>query len=242
MNEKLQNALEHMNKEHIDSIKNLVKFHKNVDAKEAKLTHLDYEKITINYDGNEFSINYDNKANDETLHYEIINLCTKAKPKEDGSKLNEEIKNYMHSFKSVVIASGDENGFISSYAPIIFNGDEIFIFISEVAEHYTTISKNPNIEIMFLQDEKEAKTVFARIRLRYQVKATILPREERFEELFSILKQRFSEASVFAAMKDFHFVKLSIKSGRYVKGFGAAFSIDEHNNASAIRIEKPHKV
>ncbi|WP_267523251.1 pyridoxamine 5'-phosphate oxidase family protein [Campylobacter sp. MG1] len=156
-----------------------------------------------------------------------------------------DIDTFKKSFKSVVIASIDNNGnAISSYAPIIFDGNDMYIFISEVVEHFNALKFNPNkVEIMFLQDESKAKTIFARIRLRYKVNAKILNRDDDFNRLFSLLKEQQNDENIdiFYNMQDFHFVKLIIKSGRFVKGFGMAYDIDENNKTHLANINSPHK-
>lgn len=242
---KLENALKHMNEEHKESLFNLVKFHKGVTPKEVELVHIDYDGMKIKYDNEFLELKYSEKANEKTLHFAVVELCTKAKP-QGNSKLDDEIDEYKRKFKSVIISSVDSNGnAISSYAPIIFDNDDMYVFISEVAEHFKALQTNPSkAEIMFLQDEKEAKTIFARIRLRYKVTATILDRNNDFDRLFKLLKEQHTNEHVdmFYGIKDFHFVKLSPKNGRFVKGFGAAYEIDENGKAAAIRIEKPHKM
>lgn len=244
MSSNLDHALKHMNEDHKDSLFNLVKFHKGVTPKEVELVHIDYDGMKIKYDDEFLELKYSERADEKTLHFAVIELCKKAKPAED--KLDKQIDEYKRSFKSVIIASVDSNGnAISSYAPIIFDNDDMYVFISEVAEHYHALKANPDkAEIMFLQDEKEAKTIFARIRLRYKVTATILDRDNDFDRLFALMKEQHKNEHVdmFYGIKDFHFVKLSPKNGRFVKGFGAAYEIDENGKAAAVRIEKPHKM
>lgn len=241
----LENALKHMSDCHKDSIYDLVKFHKGVDAKEVELINIDYEGLKIKYDNEYLELKYSEKADEKTLHFAVMKLCTKAKANNFNDKLDLEIDNFKRSFKSVVISSIDENdNAISSYAPIIFDNNDMYIFISEVAEHFNALKTNPNkAEIMFLQDESKAKTIFARIRLRYKVSAKILDRDDDFDRLFTLLKEQQSEENVdiFYGIKDFHFVKLSPKGGRFVKGFGAAYEIDNNGKAKTIRIEKSHK-
>lgn len=151
-----------------------------------------------------------------------------------------ELQEFIKTFKSVNISSlSIDNKVLCSYAPIIFKNNEMFILISEVAKHFANIKNNPNnVEIMFLEDECKAASIFARKRLSYQVNATIV--DDRKEELFEALKEiHGNEVEVFKTMLDFHFIKLEIKSGRFVKGFGKAYDIDTFNNLSLVNT--PHK-
>lgn len=242
----LEHALKHMNKDHKDSLCNLVKFHKGIETQDVELVELTYEGMKIRFNNEYLDLKYDEKADDKSLEYAVVNLCMKAKAPARAEDLAKEIDEFKRSFSSVIIASVDsKNNAISSYAPVIFDDNDIYIFISEVSEHYHSIKANPDkVEIMFIEDESKAKSVFVRIRLRYKVNAEILNRDQDFDRLFKLLKKQNPKTHVdmFYGVKDFHFVKLEVKKGRFVKGFGAAYEIDANQNINAVRINKPHKI
>lgn len=246
MSKNLEYALKHMNNDHKNSLINLVKFHKGIDTQDVELVELTYEGIKIRFNNEFLELKYDEKADENSLEYAVVNLCMKAKAPAKSEDLIKEITEFKHSFNSVLIASVDsKNNAIASYAPVIFDNDDIYVFISEVGEHYHSIKANPeSVEIMFLQDESKAQSVFARVRLRYKVKASILSRDDDFDRLFKLLKKQNPKTHVdmFYGIKDFHFVKFEIKKGRFVKGFGAAYEIDKDQNVNAVRINKPHKI
>lgn len=97
-----------------------------------------------------------------------------------------------------------------------------------MAEHFEAIRSNSDqISIMFLEDESSASSIFARKRASFRVKAIF---EDEFrDELFDKFKAKFKDEPVLEMIKnmlDFHIIKLEVMSGKFVKGFGMAYSTD----------------
>ena len=115
-----------------------------------------------------------------------------------------------------------------------------------MSEHFENIKANPdNIETMFLEDESKAASVILRKRLRYRTKASfyrawggILNRiYDEFE------RQTGGEGGIktIRKMLDFHLVKLEFGKGRFVKGFGAAYDIENGTIKQVGAKSNPHK-
>ncbi|CUU77337.1 pyridoxamine 5'-phosphate oxidase [Campylobacter hyointestinalis subsp. hyointestinalis] len=142
--------------------------------------------------------------------------------------IQNEMEFFINSFKSLFIASFSSHP-VASYAPFIKENDSFYICISSVAEHFEAIRSNSDqISIMFLEDESSASTVFARKRASFRVKATFFENEPR-DELFDKFQAKFKDEPVLEIIKnmlDFHIVKLDVLEGRFVKGFGKAYSTD----------------
>lgn len=161
-------------------------------------------------------------------------------------KIKSEILEFRDSFGSVMIASVDkENQAIASYAPLLKYEGRYFIYISEIAKHYHSIKANPErIEVLFLEDECKAKSVIARKRLKYQANAEFRKRDEEFEKIFDSFEAQNPQAiglDTIRAMQDFHLIELHFKKGRYVKGFGGAYDIDEKGEVRFAMGNNPHK-
>lgn len=131
--------------------------------------------------------------------------------------------------KSLMISSLTEEGnpFIS-YAPFVKVDEKIYIYISKAAEHYYNICKNPDISIMLIEDEQDAKTVFARCRVSFDAVAT------KLEEVPSKVWEAFEEiqgSELLQVLKtlDFDMFELELFQGRLVKGFGKAYDIHFEN-------------
>ena len=164
-------------------------------------------------------------------------------------KIKEEIKAYEKGFKSLCIASLDAKGnVLCTYAPFIKEKGCYFALLSEVADHFHAIEANPkNIEVMLIEDESKAGSVFARLRLRYRVEASLINREKpEFDELYERFSAHIKENQItkmLHGIKDFMFFKLTPLEGRFVKGFGAAYDIKikgEDIELLPARPVKPH--
>lgn len=114
-----------------------------------------------------------------------------------------------------------------SYAPYIMKASDIYIYISQTANHYQNLMDNPACAIMIIEDEHEAKTIFARQRVSFIADATHVKEDE---EVYQWFKEIQDEKMVERLRQmDFSFFKLTIKKGRLVKGFGQASDIIYEN-------------
>lgn len=148
----------------------------------------------------------------------------------DKEELKKEIETFVNSFKSVVLGTVSENQEIDvTYAPYLNYEGENYIYISEIGDHYSNLKNNKQkFEVMFLQDESQSVSVLARKRVRYNVTAEFLERNENFENILDIFEEKIGrEMKIVRNMKDFHLVKLNILDGRYVKGFGQAYILKD---------------
>lgn len=123
-----------------------------------------------------------------------------------------------------------ENTPAISYAPYIMQDNNIYIYISQTAEHYHNLINNPACALMIIEDENQSKTVFARQRVSFIAQATLV---EDDEEVYEWFKAGQDEKMVERLRTmDFSFFKLTLKKGRLVKGFGQAFDITYTNGVS----------
>lgn len=243
-----ETIINHMNKEHKDSLIALCKKFGNVgDIKEIYLKSVDLSGLDIIYDGNDLRVEFPNKTTNDNLKNAIISLCQSAQNTYDFKAINNDIKEFIASCGSINIASINKDGnVIISYAPFIESDGSYYIYISEVADHFASISANPsNIEIMFIQDESKASSVILRIRLKYRAKATFIKRDsEEFNVALDAFENKNSGAggiNMIRNMADFHLVKLDFYEGRFVKGFGQAYDINNGVISFAGSNGNPHK-
>lgn len=231
-----ESIISHMNDHHQSNLIDLCKkFGAVKDPKGVRLVGVDFEGLDIAYNDKEnLRIEFPKKANEETLKDAIIELCMSAKTKKDLSGVAREAKEFMLSFNSVSLATlSADKEVVCSYAPFVNTPWGNYIYISEVSEHFNNIRENPNnIEIMFLEDESKAASVILRKRLRYKVKASFIERGEVFDKIYDEFeKQTGGEGGIktIRNMLDFHLVKLEFQKGRFVKGFGQAYDIENEN-------------
>ena len=131
----------------------------------------------------------------------------------------------IQSKKSLLISSLNKEGLPEiSYAPFVMINDEIYVYLSKAANHYYNLSDNKKCSVMVIEDESEAKVIFARQRVSFECESTKLANID--EDVFN----KFSEIhgdSMMMALKnlDFDMFKLTLKKGRLVQGFGKAYDV-----------------
>jgi heme iron utilization protein len=116
-----------------------------------------------------------------------------------------------------------------SYAPFVRDHAGLFyIYVSEMAFHTTNLLNNPQASILFIRPESESRNLFARERamLSCSVKE-IIPDDEIYTYRIQALQDKFGEVvSLLRSLPDFHLFALRPESGRYIVGFGRAFTVN----------------
>lgn len=145
-----------------------------------------------------------------------------------GLKLVKEINDFLRSHKSLMLSTLDKDNLpCSSYAPFITFQNNLYIFISQLAQHTIALLANPVASVMLIEDESSCSDIFARTRLSYRVDSTQIPRDdELWAEVIEQMTQTLGERmSVLSQLGDFVLFRLTPISGRYVKGFGKAYEL-----------------
>jgi putative heme iron utilization protein len=116
----------------------------------------------------------------------------------------------------------------ASYAPYTYVDGHYYIFVSELASHTQNILHDPNVSLMLIESEADARNPFARKRFSAQCLATEISREaDSYVPLLDQLEQRFgSTIGMLRTLPDFHLFELQAQQGRLVVGFGKAFELD----------------
>ncbi|MGX9460375.1 heme utilization protein HutZ [Shewanella sp. A14] len=151
---------------------------------------------------------------------------------ETDQRLREKLLPEIEAFKAqrttLQLATQDANGIPNaSYAPFALADDGFYILVSELARHGTNLKASSRLSVMLIEDESEAKSVFARKRLTFDATAEIVDRNSvTFSKGVSVLSSRFGDmVDNLASLTDFNLFKLTPHHGLYVKGFGQAFSL-----------------
>lgn len=135
------------------------------------------------------------------------------------------MENLMQNQKSLIISSLNSNNLPeTSYAPFVMVDNNIYVYLSKAANHYYNLRDNKNCSVMIIEDERDSKTIFARERLTFEGEALKL---ENVEECVFDKFDEVHGGSIMSVLKDMDFdmFKITLKKGRYVKGFGKAFDI-----------------
>lgn len=145
-------------------------------------------------------------------------------------RLNNEIIDFIQQKRSLMLSSLCEDGKpYASYAPFAIGDECLYVLLSDIAIHGLNLKANPRAAVLIVQDESEAQELFARIRVNYSVEAKHIPyQSEGWDSGLSILIERHGERiNKLSEMTDFNLFKLAPMGGRYVKGFGKAYTIAE---------------
>ncbi len=114
-----------------------------------------------------------------------------------------------------------------SYSPYLRDGQDLYVFISELAAHTQNLMANPQAGVMFIADESVSQNLFARERLIYQCRSEVVEQSALKGVLLNQMQAKFGNImKMLRSLPDFHLLRLQPYRGRYVVGFGKAFDID----------------
>lgn len=146
--------------------------------------------------------------------------------------------------QTLIIASVDSDGNpLASYSPFVILNGFYYILISDVAKHAANLRQRGKANVMLIEDEAQARYIYARERLGFNVIVEEVTAEsEEFVTGVQALGQRFGEiVSELSAMKDFNLFRLTPSQGVYVKGFGQAFVISDNELVDPVHLTQNHQ-
>lgn len=133
--------------------------------------------------------------------------------------------------KNLVLGLTDNQGrpFIS-YAPFVKKDGKLYIYISQIADHYTYMENNEYVDAFLIADESETNNKFGTERVRWLCTSQNIGNEGH-EDIFELFNQDHG-ASMMNLLRglDFSLFELTPLEGRYVVGFGLAFDLDLEAN------------
>ena len=140
-------------------------------------------------------------------------------------KLNE----LLEVFQSTVLGTQSDNGYpFSSYAPFYYDGEVVYVFLSNIATHAQNMQERPKASAFFVEDEVKSDNLFARRRISLQCDVEIISRDDaRYEEVMPKFQARFEgdTLGVLMGMLDFNLYALTPIYGEATFGFGEAYNI-----------------
>lgn len=144
-------------------------------------------------------------------------------------QLGAEAREFRDQYKTLLLSTASTDGYPdSSYAPYVSdNAGNLYIFVSELAQHTRNLMTNSRAGVLFIDDEKNSRNLFARKRISLYCTATEIPRESA-EGNAILAKMQESLGKTIALLQqlpDFHLFKLGFDSGSYIRGFGEAYSL-----------------
>jgi len=144
-------------------------------------------------------------------------------------------KELMASQQTLLLSTASAGGVPdNSYAPFVRDEAGVFyIYVSEMACHTVNLLNNPQASILFIRPESESANLFARERVVLSCSVTEIIRDSAiYADRIQALQDKFGEVvSVLSSLSDFHLFALRPENGRYVIGFGRAFSINMNDGS-----------
>ena len=165
--------------------------------------------------------------------------------KDPVQNIAQEAREFMQGFQSLTLATSNAQGKPeASYAPFVQIGHKFYVYVSELAVHCANLQQSPRCSAMFIENEEQAKTVFARRRFTLQCSAQEIARElPLFEAAMDAFRSKFGKfIDMIAPLTDFHLIELSPSMGSYVSGFAKAYHlVGEDLGTVAHRNEQGHQ-
>ncbi len=146
----------------------------------------------------------------------------------DQAKIDE-AKTFIASFSSLVLSTVDESSRPhGSYAPYISNQGKLYVYVSGLARHAETL-KQGYASVLFVEDESNAKSLFARTRLTMDCEVErISPQKANHRPLLDQFEaERGATIKMLRSLPDFVLFELQPQRARFVTGFGAAFDLSD---------------
>jgi len=146
----------------------------------------------------------------------------------DLEKVTADFREFARQFGSVQLATASDEGQPeASYAPFVRQGRDFYVYVSELSRHTRNLAENPRASLLLIENESDARHLFARRRLSYQCDAEEVPRvSERFDATLDQMHQQFGDIiGVLRNLNDFHLYRLRPYTGTFVAGFALAFEL-----------------
>lgn len=136
---------------------------------------------------------------------------------------------FVEGFKSLMLATTDAQGLPNaSYAPFVRDEQGCFyILTSRLSAHTRNLLAVPRAALLLVEDESRAPQIFARKRASYHCAVEILDTNDAaYAPMIERMRTRHGEiVDVLTGLPDFILFRLRPESGRFVIGFGRAFTL-----------------
>lgn len=135
---------------------------------------------------------------------------------------------FRNSQQSLQIATISVEGLPeASYAPFVWFEDACYLFLSQLARHTQNLNSNAAIGLLLIEDEAAAANQFARRRIIFQGKSSIVARHvELYQTVMQQFRNRFGHfIDTIEPLQDFQLFKVVPLSGRFIRGFAQAFEL-----------------
>jgi putative heme iron utilization protein len=146
----------------------------------------------------------------------------------DDVSIRDAYQNLREGFDTVLLATvGKEGVPDASYAPYVIIKSRYYVYVSELASHTGNMLITGKAGLLFIENERDAKSLFARRRLASRADVVEISRSGvEFDQILEAFADKFGAIiNSLRDMQDFRLMQLTPSSGRFVSGFGQAYDI-----------------
>ena len=150
----------------------------------------------------------------------------------DLDQIAVECRSFITQFQSLQLATVSPEGVPeASYAPYVQFGRDYYVYVSELSRHTRNLASVPRASVLFIENEVDAKHLFARRRLTFSCRCEEISREsEHFEHMLNTFEEKFGDfMAMLRNLEDFHLFRVTPEQGTYVAGFARAFELIGEN-------------
>jgi putative heme iron utilization protein len=148
----------------------------------------------------------------------------------DLDAIYEELQRFRAGFSTLSMATcGPDGEPDASYAPYVELDGNLYVFVSALSTHTANLAETGRVSVLFIEEETTAAHPFVRRRLTFQCRVEEIARDrDGYAAVLDLFETRFGGlVATLRGLADFHLLRLHPERGRYVKGFGKAFAIDD---------------
>lgn len=150
--------------------------------------------------------------------------------------IREEATRFAEGFDTLILATVGADGWPQASAAVHIRDAAgcFIILVSELATHTRNLMADPRAGVLFIEDEKVAKTPLARRRLAYQCRVSAISRaaEEGDDAMARLIDKHGEALRLVQGLADFHLFRLTPERAAYVRGFGQAYAWNQTHDES----------
>lgn len=138
-----------------------------------------------------------------------------------------EAQHLLAGFKTLLMSTVSAEGIPdASYTPFMRMQDDCFyVYVSGLSRHTTNLEATGLVSVLFVEDECDAKQLYARRRLSFDCRVQLIPRDStKWREVMEHFSRKFGDViELIRPLGDFKLFCIAPERGVYVRGFGQAY-------------------
>ena len=153
----------------------------------------------------------------------------------EGSRLSageaaQEARTFLGRFRTLVLATASPGGEPdASYAPFVRGaGNALYVYVSQLARHTANLAQTGNASVLFIASEEATDELFARHRLTFRCRASVIERESpEWRAVLDRFETQFGDVvGLIRPLEDFVLFELRPEHATYVRGFAQAYRLE----------------